>query len=87
MGVDRKFPIPRPGFWIKSGKSSGSSIRLLDLNCLGLWITVKDANWEVDEKVSMVMCLAFIVLSTAVLYRSTTKYRRHKSKHTDDTAA
>ena len=56
-------------------------------SALLLCMTVKDTGWEVGDKVTMVICLGFLVLSTALLYRSTANYRKHKTRHTDDTAA
>ena len=52
-----------------------------------LWVTVKDTDWQVSDKLTMVICLGFLALSTALLYRSTANYRRHKSKQPEDTAA
>jgi len=57
------------------------------VSALLLCTTVQDTDWEVGDGVSMVIYLSFLVLSTALLYRSTANYRKHKSRHTNDTAA
>ena len=47
-------------------------------------MTVKDTSWDVEDKYWMVIWLGALVLSTALLYRSTANYRRHKLRKTDD---
>jgi len=56
-------------------------------SALVLCMTVKDTMWEVGDKLTMFICLGCLVLSTALLYRSTANYRRYKARHTDDTTA
>ena len=53
-------------------------------SALILCVTVKDTDWQVGDKVTMVVCLGFLILSTALLYRSTANYRTHKSTHIDE---
>jgi hypothetical protein len=55
-------------------------------SALLLCMTVKDTDWEVGDKLTMVLCLGFLALSTALLYRSTANYRKHKTRHADDRA-
>ena len=57
------------------------------VSALLLCTTVQDTEWELGDWVSMVVILGFLALSTALLYRSTANYRKHKSRHTNDTAA
>jgi len=52
-----------------------------------LGITTMNTDWEFGDKLTMVVCLGFLVLSTALLYRSTVNYRLHKSPPVDDTEA
>src|SRR6185369_15771399 len=44
------------------------------VSALLLCTTVQDTDWEVGDGVSMVIYLSFLVLSTALLYRSTANY-------------
>jgi hypothetical protein len=51
---------------------------------LVLGVTVKDTDWQANDVLTMAICLGFLVLSTALMYRSTANYRRHKSRQAHD---
>jgi hypothetical protein len=54
-------------------------------SALVLGVTVKDTDWQAGDVLTMVICLGLLVLSTALLYRSTANYRRRKSRPAYDT--
>lgn len=54
------------------------------VSALLLFMTVKDTDWQIREKVMMIILLGALLLSTALLYQSTVNYRRHKTRQTDD---
>jgi hypothetical protein len=49
-----------------------------------LWVAIRSAEWQADDVLMMIVCLGVLVLSTALLYRSTANYRRRKSAQTHD---
>jgi hypothetical protein len=53
-------------------------------SALVLGVTVKDTDWQANDVLTMAICLGFLLLSTALMYRSTANYRRHKSRQAHD---
>lgn len=56
-------------------------------SALLLFMTVKDSTWQVGEKLWMVAWLGGLVLSVALIWRSTTNYFARKTGRKDESAA
>ncbi len=45
-----------------------------------LWVTVKDTDWRMGDRLTMVICLGLLALSSVLIYRSSANYWRHRPR-------